>query len=204
MTRWRWVVSGIVIGLVVFAAGRVDWPVAMHALSRASPMLIAAAMLANALSLVLRGARWWIFLRPAGAPSLALAVRGAVVGSGFNNLLIANGGDAARAVLVARETGISATSVVATLALDRMFDPFCFVLLLFGATFAVPLPAGLASSRLIAGAAVLGGILGLTALARTSKRYRYAFLHDGNGWRARVERFRGYLECLSTSLRLSG
>ena len=146
MRRRHWIVSAVVILLVIYAARKVDWPAAGSILSHAALAPLAAAIAVNVLSLALRGVGWWIFLRRIGVNSLALAIRGEIVGAGFNNLLVANGGDAARALLVARASGATRTSVLATLALARLFDPLCFGLLLFVATFVIPLPPQLSAA----------------------------------------------------------
>ena len=199
MKRGRWIVSAVIILLVIYAASKVDWHAAGAALVGAAPAPIVAAVVINLLSVALRGVRWWIFLRRVGPVPLALAVRGAIVGSGFNNLLVANGGDATRALLVARVTGVARASVLATLALDRIFDPVCFGLLLFVATFVISLPAQLAGARPFAGVTlfVVIGILVLLVRAPASDE-----LTTGQtGWRARVREFRREVETLSTSRR---
>src|SRR5256885_1074898 len=95
MRRWRWALSAVVGLLLVCAAWHIDWHAAVSVMRRASLATLAAAVLANGISLALRGVRWWIFLRGVGVQSLTLATRGAIVGSGFNNLLVANGGGGA-------------------------------------------------------------------------------------------------------------
>lgn len=199
MKRRRWIVSAVIILLVIYAASKVNWHAAGAALVGAAPAPIVAAVVINLLSVALRGVRWWIFLRRVGPVPLALAVRGAIVGSGFNNLLVANGGDATRALLVARVTGVARASVLATLALDRIFDPVCFGLLLFVATFMISLPAQLAGARLFAGVTLFVVIGVLVVLVRAPASDE---LTTGQtGWRARVREFRREVETLSTSRR---
>ena len=84
------------------------------------PLLVAAVVI-NFLSMAVKGVRWWLFLKPAGSPSLPLALRATIAGAGLNNVLVANGGDAARVVFVSRATGIPSSTVLATLALERLF-----------------------------------------------------------------------------------
>lgn len=201
MKRWRWILGVAVIGLVAYAASRVDWRSAAHVLARASLPFLAAGVAANGGSLVLRGIRWWIFLRPVGARSVALAIRGAIVGSGFNNFLVANGGDAARAVFVARATGVSVSSVLATLALDRAFDPLCFVLLLFAATFAVALPPAFANARVGAGVVLVAAAIALLALLRAPRLGRAGVAVAG--WRAHLRRFSLQVRSLVTAPRVA-
>ena len=202
MKRWRWIVSvTILAALTACLAGRLNWSCAAAILRRSSALPLLAAVLVNMASLVLRGVRWWLFLRAIGARSMSLAIRGAIVGAGFNNLLIANGGEAARALLVARAGAVSARAVIATVTVDRLFDPLCFTLLLFIGTFAVPLPPSLAGARLGAGAMLLGVCLLLGALVRAPKTL--GAQEEGRGWRARWRGFRTCVASLSTVRRFA-
>lgn len=201
MSRGRWIVSATVVLLVIYAASQVHWQSAGRTMATAAAAPLIAAIVINVFSVALRGLRWWIFLRRVGPVSLATSVRGAIVGSGFNNLLVANGGDATRAVLVSRAAGLSVTSIVATLALDRLFDPICFGLLLFMATFVIPLPPQLSEARPIAGAALVA-VLGLLVwLVRAPVRPERQ-MDEGGGWRARVHAFRQHVAFLATTRRL--
>jgi glycosyltransferase 2 family protein len=199
MKLGRWIVSALVVLLVVYAASKVDWRSAGMTLRRAAPAPLVAAIVVNIVSVAFRGLRWWIFLRPLGPVPLSLAIRGAIVGSGFNNLLVANGGDATRALLVARATGVTRTSIVATLALDRIFDPICFGLLLFAATFLIALPPQLAGARPIAGIALIMVAVFLGTLVRS--RVTEAIVPNERGWRPRVREFRQQVQSLATTPR---
>ncbi|MEO5903108.1 MAG: lysylphosphatidylglycerol synthase transmembrane domain-containing protein [Gemmatimonadaceae bacterium] len=132
----RWILTAaIVIFLIVFAR-TIDWHAAWTSIKSASLPLLAAAVVINLLTIVIKAIRWWVFLKPAGSPSLPLAMRATVAGAGLNNVLVANGGDAARVVFVSRATGIPSSTVLATLALERLFDPVGFmILLVFGVLF---------------------------------------------------------------------
>ena len=126
----RWLLTGAIVALLAVFARTVDWAAAWSSIKGASLPLVLAATLANLVSIGIKGPRWWLFLRPAGAPSLWLATRATLAGSGLNNVLVANGGDAARVVFVTRATGLPSSRVLATLALERLFDPVGFVILL--------------------------------------------------------------------------
>jgi uncharacterized protein (TIRG00374 family) len=159
----RWGLSLAIIALLVVFAREVNWAETWRAIRTASlPLLLAAALL-NLSSIVLKGVRWWIFLRPIGSPSLGLAVRATTAGAGLNNVLVANGGDAARVLFVSRATGVSSARVLATLALERLFDPICYVLLLAGSTMLLPLPRELERWRIPAAIALVV-MLGLMVL----------------------------------------
>jgi hypothetical protein len=132
----RWLLTAVILAFLVVFARTIDWAAAWSSMRHASLPLLVAAIAVNFLSICLKGIRWWLFLRPAGVPSLALALRATIAGAGLNNVLVANGGDAARVVFVSRATGVRSSTILATLALERMFDAVGFVILLvFGITF---------------------------------------------------------------------
>jgi uncharacterized protein (TIRG00374 family) len=201
MRRWRWIACAVVAVLIAYAAMQVDWRSAVQVLRRASLALLAAAMLCNGASLVLRGIRWWIFLRAVNGGSVTLAIRGAVVGSGFNNFLVANGGEAARALFVAREGGASRTSVVATLAMERIFDPICFLLLLVTATFTIPLPSPFLHARVAAVVVLLIATVGFLVLMHAPNAETVS--GTISGWRLQVHRFRSRVAALATPARVA-
>lgn len=196
MKRWHWIVSAIVIALLAFAAMQVHWAAAADAIGRASLTFLLLALAINGASLALRAIRWRIFLRAAGIGSFATALRGVIVACGFNNLVVANGGEAARTMLVTRTTGASAASVLATIALDRLFDPICFALLLIIGTLTVPLPATLSALPAIVTAALVLAMVGGVMLLKAPKAAR-----AHRGWRHQLSVLRECIRCLSTARR---
>lgn len=154
------------VGLLVAFALKVDWAATGAAIGRASWPMLAAAALANLASQVLKGLRWWVFLRAVGARSARLAVRAALAGAGLNNLLVANGGDVARALFVARAARVSSERVVGTLALDRLFELVGYVVLLSLAALFLELPPALASAKVGALVALAGSVALLVWLLR--------------------------------------
>lgn len=130
-----------VVALLVLFARTIDWSHAWSLMRNADPAWLAGAVAANLASLWLKGVRWWVFLRRVGAPSLPLALRATTAGAGLNNILVANGGEAARIVFVSRATGTPGRSVLTTLAVERGFDIVSYVVILAVATLTLPLPA---------------------------------------------------------------
>src|SRR5689334_3573838 len=132
----RLLVTAVIIVFLIIFARTINWTAAWSSMSQASLPLLIGAIGVNFVSILLKGIRWWLFLRPAGAPSLLLALRATIAGAGLNNVLVANGGDAARVVFVSRATGVPSSTILATLALERMFDAVGFVVMLvFGVIF---------------------------------------------------------------------
>jgi uncharacterized protein (TIRG00374 family) len=143
----RWVVTAAIAVFLILFARTIDWGAAWNSIRHASMPLLLAAIGVNLLSICIKAVRWWVFLRAAGSPSLALAFRATIAGAGLNNVLVANGGDAARVVFVSRATGVPSSTILATLALERLFDPVGFVILLVFGAIAFELPQALEKWR---------------------------------------------------------
>jgi uncharacterized protein (TIRG00374 family) len=167
------VVVAVVALLIVFARG-VDWRVVAGVARGADTALLAAALACNLVSLLLKGMRWWIFLRPLGVRSLSLVLRATFAGASLNNLLVAQGGEGARVVIVSRASGVSSAHVLSALAVERSLDAMSYLLLLAGAAWLLPLPGHIARWR-TAGAILLGvSTCALAALSVVARRARRA------------------------------
>lgn len=136
----RWAISAAILVFLILFARTIDWHAAWNSMRHASLPLLAAAIGVNLLSVLIKGVRWWLFLRPIGIKSLPLAIRATVAGAGLNNVLVASGGDAARVVFVSRVSGVSSSTVLASMALEKLFDPIGFVILLVYGVLAFELP----------------------------------------------------------------
>ena len=155
----------IIVGLVLFAR-KVNWHTTWENIKDADRTILIAAALVNLASLVLKGIRWWIFLRPVGANSLWLAIKATFAGAGLNNILVANGGEAARVVFVARAAHVPSAKILATLALERMFELIGYIVMLALSASFLALPPELARWRPVAWAALAGVLLFLIFLIR--------------------------------------
>src|SRR4051794_30441648 len=152
--------TGLILVMLVLFARKVNWHDTWHTMQDASLPILLAAAAVNLASIVVKGIRWWVFLRPVGARSLALALRATFAGAGLNNVLVANGGEAARVVFVARSAHIPSAKVLATLALERLFELVgYFFMLSLAATF-LTLPPSLEKVKPIA-IGVLVAMIGL-------------------------------------------
>ncbi|HEX6967155.1 MAG TPA: lysylphosphatidylglycerol synthase transmembrane domain-containing protein [Gemmatimonadaceae bacterium] len=167
---FRWALTLGMLVLLVVAARTVNWSASWAAVRSASLPLLVAATVVNVISLLAKGAMWWMFLRPVGVASLGLALRATVAGSALNNILIANGGEAARVMFVSRRSGVSNSAVLAGLAMERLFDIVGYVLMLVGAAYLLRLPDAIEAWRTVAVVAL--GILAvlLVVMLRWSAR----------------------------------
>ena len=156
----RWLVTLAILVAVVLYGRTIDWATAWTAIRSASWPILLIATLANFVTLAAKALTWWIFLRPVGVPSLSLAIKATVAGAGLNNILVANSGDAARAVFVTRASGAPSAKVLAALALERLFDLIGYILLMASAAYLLPMPHEVARWRF----AAVGVLLGIAVL----------------------------------------
>lgn len=144
----RIALSIVMLLLLVLYARTVDWSTAWRVMRTASLGLLGIALVANLVTLAAKAVVWWLLLRPVGVSSFDLVARATVAGAALNNVLVANSGEAARVVIVARASGTSSAAVLAALALERVFDFLGYIVLLACAAFLLPMPAAVARWRM--------------------------------------------------------
>ena len=162
----RIALSVVIIAALVVFARKVNWHTTWASILNANWWVLLAAALVNLASLALKGVRWWVFLRPVGADSLWMALRATFARAGLNNVLVANGGEAARVVFVARAAHVQSAKILATLALERLFELIGYVVLLALSVSFLELPPALARTRPIAWLALAGVVALLVYLVR--------------------------------------
>ena len=199
----------LVLVMLVLFARTVNWPKTWGAIRSASLSLLLLAAVVNLASLALKGVRWWIFLRPVGAESLWLAIRATFAGAGLNNVLVANGGEAARVIFVSRAAHIPSARTLATLALERLFELIGYVVMLALAVSFLSLPHDIARFRPFAIVALVLVVGLLVFLVRRRKRPEpEAIIAAELGWRIRtrayMRRFMHTLSGISTTPRFVG
>ena len=177
----------IIVALVLFAR-KVNWHTTWQSITEANRTILVIAAVVNLLSLALKAVRWWIFLRPVGATSLWMAIKATFAGAGLNNILVANGGEAARVVFVARAAHVKSAKILATLALERMFELIGYIILLALSVSFLELPAALTRFRPIAWVALAGVAILLVYLVRRPERAELA-ASKTMGWRSRFAQY---------------
>lgn len=203
----RYVVSAaIIVGLVLFAR-TVNWRDTWAAIRHSNMWLLALAAAVNLVSLAVKGVRWWVFLRPIGASSLGLAMRATFAGAGLNNVLVANGGEAARVIFVSRATHLPSAKVLATLLIERLFEAVGYVVMLTMAVSFLRLPPSISRLRPFAWVAFVGVIALFAWLIRRPQRVEEA-LAPATHWWARTRQYGARLldtlGSVSTASRFAG
>jgi uncharacterized protein (TIRG00374 family) len=186
----------IVLMLVLFAR-KVNWHATWQGIRTASIPLLVAAALINIASIVVKAIRWWVFLRPIGATSFWLALKATFAGAGLNNVLVANGGEAARVVFVSRSAHVPSATVLATLALERLFELVGYVTLLSLAVTFLDLPHSLERVKPFAIATLVLMLALLVWLLRRPNMVAELATPTALTWRGRV---RGYFSRLGRTI----
>jgi uncharacterized protein (TIRG00374 family) len=192
----RWILAVVTLALLVRLATGVGWREVWATAAAASPRWLIAAALVNLATPAVRGARWWLFLRPAGSSSLVLALHAAYVGSGLNNLLPASGGDAARALLVARRSMMPSATALATLAVDRLVEIATYVALVLAAPLVVAMPLKVRRGETIAALTISAVVIASVVAARRARRRD----RSGEPGTSRPGRLRAHLAHFVTGL----
>jgi uncharacterized protein (TIRG00374 family) len=194
----RLLITGIILVMLVVFATKVNWHTTWAAIRDSSLSVLLAAALVNLLSLGLKGVRWWIFLRPIGVDSLFLALKATFAGAGLNNVLVANSGEAARVIFVSRASHVTSAKVLATLALERLFELIGYVILLALAVSFLPLPDALSRTRPFAWIALLLIAVMLVYLVKRPEKAEHLIAGDVDGWRAKTRQYlRRFVDALS-------
>jgi uncharacterized protein (TIRG00374 family) len=185
------------IGLVVSAAflllafWKVEWKDLAHSLATTDPWLLTLACLLYTASILSRSASWRKILSPVKVVSLRDMFAYECIGYLANNVMPMRLGELVRVVLVAERQAIPKSSVLSSIALERLFD----MLLLFLAGLAVPvfvaLPLDAAYGTWLVGGLAVCALLGLWLLVRrpTVIKAFWTRLRDrlNPRWRARAE-----------------
>jgi uncharacterized protein (TIRG00374 family) len=158
---WRASSRLALVGLVVsvgvgyFAVRRVHWGATWAALRSTNYEWLAPALVLMATAFFIRAARWQAMFQPR-RPSFRSVARALFVGYLFNNLLPMRAGEAARVLTLSRTARVPVTKVTATILVERAYDVFSLIVLLFVVAPWLPHVTWLRAAGFVA--------LGLTAL----------------------------------------
>lgn len=130
---WKLYVGiAITLGLLYYAAPKdpAEIDAAIKAFKSADYIHLPAFYLILAVFYWLKAYRWGLLLKPIQQFSTAQLVPPVMVGFAFNNVLPAHLGEFVRVFVFSRQTKIAKTSVLATVALERLFDVVAIISLL--------------------------------------------------------------------------
>lgn len=130
-----WLGLTISVAAIWFAARGVDWGELAVLLREADPFWVALVVVAApAVNVLLRAIRWQILLSPAARPSMWSCTSATAIGLMANNVLPARVGEFVRAYALGRREPVPTATAFGGLFVERMFDGFAHVGILFTLT----------------------------------------------------------------------
>lgn len=150
----RIIVPVVLVVVALLVARAVNWRTVGTVLLSANWKLVALAGLATVATTVIKGIRWWLFLRHSAKISLGQSIRFTLAGIGVNSIVLANAGEVARVGLAAKAGKAPVSKVLGTLASDKIVEIFAFFTMAFVAALVQP-PENIPHTKLIAGAALV-------------------------------------------------
>lgn len=160
MSRWKtWVGVGISVAAIWWAVQGVEWGAVWEALRRADYGLLAVVLvLAPIVNVGMRAIRWRILLVPAGGVSFGSCVSATAVGLMANNVLPARIGEFVRAYALGKREDVPTGTAFGSLFVERMFDGFALVGILYAITLVHELPTWADTTARVA-LGIFGGFL---------------------------------------------
>ncbi|PDW03596.1 lysylphosphatidylglycerol synthase transmembrane domain-containing protein [Candidatus Viridilinea mediisalina] len=140
--RWFNIIIGAAISLLAlyFAFVGVDYQRVWASLVAADGLFVTAALLSVLLNNWAKAVRWKLLMGERGAQvPLTQALRLHLVGQMLNHLLPARAGDLSR-IYMAGELGIAKSFILGTVAIEKVIDMVCYVLIFCLLLLLMPLP----------------------------------------------------------------
>jgi len=124
---------GISALFLYLALRGIEWDKTLEALASAQYLYVIPIIGLTVWQLIIRAQRWRVLMRPLGAPPMSMLIAATNIGWMANFLLPLRAGEIIRPVLLSRKENLPLGGVLATIALERVFDMFT-ILFLFGLT----------------------------------------------------------------------
>lgn len=165
MRSWRAWIGFAISAVFLYVAFRgQDFGEIRDALGRANLWWVPLAMVMYFIGVWLRAVRWSVLMRPLAPATGRQLLPIVVVGYMANNVLPLRMGEVVRAFLVRRTFGISRTSALATIAIERIMDGLTMLGFMLVATTFVSFTSDLQHLALIAFVLFTGLLIGLFVL----------------------------------------
>lgn len=164
---WLRNVSASLIGLgisavfIALALRGVDIAQVQDHLSRINTGVLFPVLIILSLIFFLKAFRWQYQMSPLKRITFAHSFTSIIIGYMANNVVPMRGGDFLRAYLLGRHENVGTTTVLVTVALERVFDVLSLVTVSFVIIMIAPFPGWLEDSVIIVGSTLLGGTAGI-------------------------------------------
>lgn len=163
-----WISILISLLFIIMILYQVDFEKTKEALKNANYFFIPLGIALSLITNIVRSHRWKYVISPVKKISLQSLFSGVAIGYMANNLLPARLGEFIRAYMMGKKEGISKSSTLATIVVERIFDGFSLLFFLIVLSFISDLPAWTRQAGLLA--AVFFVLLSLFLLFVVVKR----------------------------------
>ena len=177
MGKWKtWLGIVISVAAIAWAARGVEWSEVLPALADADPWLLALVFVISPIvNVLIRALRWKVFLRPVARVSFAGATSATAIGLMANNVLPARVGEFVRAYALGKKERVPVATSFGGLFLERLFDGFAVVGLLYSLTWVHEFPEWVSTTVQVAFYIFLGALVFLVGLiVRPEMSVRFA------------------------------
>jgi hypothetical protein len=166
MGKWKtWLGVAISAAAIAWAARGVEWSEVIPALADADPWLLVLVFVTSPfVNILVRALRWKVFLRPVARVSFAGATSATAIGLMANNVLPARVGEFVRAWALGRKERVPVATSFGGLFLERLFDGFAVVGLLYALTWVHEFPDWVSTTVQVAFFIFLGALAFLVGL----------------------------------------
>ncbi len=125
MKSWKtWLGVALSLIFLYLAVHNVEWGKFIESMKTINPTLIAMVMLVVLSTLLMRGFRWYYFLKPIRRCNPITLFWSTTIGFAVNNLLPARLGEAARAYSAHKRQDIPFGSALGSIVVERLYDTF--------------------------------------------------------------------------------
>ncbi|HEX2171890.1 MAG TPA: lysylphosphatidylglycerol synthase transmembrane domain-containing protein [Dehalococcoidia bacterium] len=165
---WLRLLIGLAVSLVslVVVFQGTDLDDVRSTLGRTNPIWLAPAVIALAITIIVKAARWGLLFRPHYRPGLRPLTSGILIGQMVNNALPVRLGEVARIQYLAEATGVPRTYSLGTIALEKALDSVSLLgLFIVVVPFAL-LPEWVRRSGLLATAGLAVVLIGAILVVR--------------------------------------
>jgi glycosyltransferase 2 family protein len=187
-------ISGVALVLVIRS---VDLAAAWNVLRSAQPQWIALMVVFIAGDVVLRAVRWKVLLSPVAKVPLLASISSLLVGYLANNVLPARLGEIVRSHDLGRRTGVSRSTILGTVVVERVVDTVVVVVIAAIAILVLSV-RGIVASAVMVGLAISG--LLVVAIALGMAAHRLPGADRAAAWLGQWPRIHGGLVRLRTGL----
>ena len=204
--RVWWNAAGLVLGVaaLVWTFWKIDTAGLLEALARSRPLFVVLVGLGAFAIMATKAWRWHIVITASERLPLRLVAFATFVGFFANAVLPARAGEVVRVVLLGQRAGVSKTTLLAAMGVDKLLEGVGMVAVLVSLPLFGPTPLWFRSATWVVGA-LLAALLVAGAVIGSSREHPWlARLPLSPRWRDRLSRFLAKLASGFAALRSPG